>query len=269
MFKQRLLTAIILIPVFIFLVLRLSPSAFYILTGFMVIGGAWEWSAFMEIKSWLPRLLYVLLVLAVLGVGYLFPITPILYAALMGWLLAAFFVISYPKSAACWREGVIVRGLMGLGVLVPCGLAVNFMRNLPHDGKSILLFLFVLIWSADSGAYFSGKKWGKHKLLPMVSPGKTWQGLGGALSLCAGVILLGLFIFHVPYRVWPAAFLWLLIVVLVSVLGDLFESLLKRQAGLKDSGCLLPGHGGILDRIDSLTAAAPVFALGIIICHWI
>ncbi len=268
MLKQRLLTALILIPLFIFLVLKLSSQAFYLFTALIVLWGAWEWSFFMGIKAFPRYLIYPLFIILVLYVAYLFPITPILYVTLVWWLIAAYFVIRYPKNTVLLGKGIILRGLMGLLVLVPCWLAVNTIRNYPN-GISILLFLFVLIWGADSGAYFVGRKWGKHKLIPQVSPGKTWEGFLGALLTTAVIALVGLVIFKVPYPTWPVALMWALLTVLFSIMGDLFESMMKRQAGLKDSGHLLPGHGGILDRIDSLTAAAPIFALGLTISHWI
>ncbi len=268
MLKQRLLTAAILIPLFIFFVLKLSPQAFYILTDLIVLWGAWEWSFLMGLDSFPRSLIYPLVVMFVLFIAYLLPITLILYVALTGWLIAAYLVVCYPRKTRAWGQGMAVRGLMGLFVLVPCWLAVNFIRNSPN-GIHIMLFLFALIWGADSGAYFVGKKWGKHKLLPQVSPGKTWQGLAGALLTTIIIALLGLLILKVPSAAWPIGLMWALLTVLFSILGDLFESMLKRQAGLKDSGRLLPGHGGILDRIDSLSAAAPIFALGLLISHWI
>ena len=159
---------------------------------------------------------------------------------------------------------VLVRGIMGILVLMPCWLALNFIRVLP-SGEMILLALFVLIWGADTGAYFAGKKWGKHKIIPQVSPGKSWEGLAGALLTT--VLLVFCLLTALKF---PPADIWVLLLlslvtVLFSVLGDLFESMLKRKVDLKDSGTILPGHGGILDRIDSLTAAAPIFALGLIL----
>ena len=265
MLKKRILTAIVLLPIFILLVLTLSSHAFYFLTALIVLGGAWEWSFFMEIKRFSYRWVYLFLMGLALWIAYLFPLAPILYITLVWWLIATYLVIRYPNNRA---SSIVLRGCMGLFVLVPCWLAVNAIRNHPH-GISLLLFLFVLIWGADSGAYFAGRKWGKHKLMPRVSPGKTWEGLLGALLTTLVVALLALLLFKVPYISWPAVLLWSLLTVLFSIVGDLFESMMKRQVGLKDSGRLLPGHGGILDRIDSLTAAAPIFALGFIISHWI
>ncbi len=268
MLKQRILTALILIPIFILLVLFLSPQAFYLLTAAIMLWGAYEWSFFMGIKKFPISLLYPLFTIVVLCIAYLFPITPILYLTLAWWLIASSLVIRYPKNAPRWGTGATLRGLMGLLTLVPCWLAVNYIRNYPN-GISILLFLFVLIWGADSGAYFAGRKWGKHKLIREVSPGKTWEGFFGALLTTVLIALCGLVIFKIPYAARPIALMWAMLTVLFSIMGDLFESMMKRQAGLKDSGHLLPGHGGILDRIDSLTAAAPIFALGLAISHWI
>ncbi len=268
MLKQRILTALILIPIFILLVLFLPPQAFYLLTAAIMLWGAYEWSFFMGINQFPRYLAYPLFTIPILFIAYLFPITPILYITLAWWLIASSLVICYPKNASLWGNRTTIRALMGLLTLVPCWLAVNYIRNYPN-GISILLFLFVLIWGADSGAYFAGRKWGKHKLIPQVSPGKTWEGFLGALITTVLIALCGLVIFKIPYAAWPVALMWAMLTVLFSIMGDLFESMMKRQAGLKDSGHLLPGHGGILDRIDSLTAAAPVFALGLAISHWI
>jgi phosphatidate cytidylyltransferase len=153
---------------------------------------------------------------------------------------------------------------MGIMTLVPCFLALNFLRGLPH-GLEVLCILFILIWAADISAYFAGKKFGKHKLLVEVSPGKTIEGLIGALVTTA--VLMGILIYFLQLPLSQGLSLLLLgwVTVIFSVLGDLFESMLKRKVGVKDSGKILPGHGGMLDRIDSLTAGAPIFALGIVL----
>src|SRR5207302_1283767 len=124
--------------------------------------------------------------------------------------------------------------------------------------------LLILIWAADTGAYFAGRAFGKHKLLPNVSPGKTWEGFFGAMLMTVIVMGFVVYFLNIPPNNWVPLFLLGFVTVIFSILGDLFESMLKRQAGIKDSGKILPGHGGILDRIDSLTSAAPIFALGVI-----
>ncbi len=264
MLKQRLLTAIILIPIFILLVLTLSAPWFCALTGGLLLLGAWEWSFFMGINTFPQNLFYPGIIAMLLFTSLALPIPSVLLIAFIWWLIAAILVIRYPRASQAWSKGIVLRGLMGIVVLIPCWLAVNFIRNATH-GTYILLFLFVLIWGADAGAYFVGKKWGKTKLAPSVSPGKTWEGLYGALVTTFIITVGSLFLLKMPHSswlFWLSAIALALITVLFSVVGDLFESMLKRNVGLKDSGRIFPGHGGLLDRIDSLTAAAPIFALG-------
>jgi phosphatidate cytidylyltransferase len=259
MLKQRLLTAIILIPLFLFVLIKFPPGWFCILTGIIVVYAGWEWSQLAGITVFLQRLIFPLLIFLFLPMSLYIPISVVLWAAFIYWLIAAVAVMFYPRFSYLWGTGPYLRMIMGFFVLIPCWRALNFMRSSEH-GVPTLLFLFVLIWGADSAAYFVGKKWGKTKLLPNVSPGKSWQGLVGALG---AAILLALFVSWygaVPKQAWFVGIVLSLFTVLFSVLGDLFESMLKRQVGVKDSGCLLPGHGGVLDRIDSLTAAAPIFA---------
>lgn len=270
MLKQRVLTALILIPIFVGLVLKLPPRGFCLLTSVLVVGCAVEWSGLMGIKDFPKAIIFpfLMIILIVNGLYLLathtISVPQVLYVAFAFWIVAGLLVFLYPKASHAWGKGVLVRGIMGILVLMPCWLALNFIRVLP-SGEIILLALFVLIWGADTGAYFAGKKWGKHKILPEVSPGKSWEGLAGALLTTV------LLVFCVLTALkFPPADIWVLLLlslvtVLFSVLGDLFESMLKRKVDLKDSGSILPGHGGILDRLDSLTAAAPIFALGLIL----
>jgi phosphatidate cytidylyltransferase len=180
------------------------------------------------------------------------------------WWVSAIYRLSRFRPGEPTAEGVDwPRMLEGGVVLVPAWLALVMLHRIPDGGPVLLLFLLILIWSADVGAYFAGHRWGRNKLAPQVSPGKTREGVYGAM---ASALLCGLFL------VWwlgsalgqaPLVLLLCLVTMLSSVVGDLFESLLKRRRGMKDSGTLLPGHGGMLDRIDSLTAAAPVFVFGL------
>lgn len=261
MLKYRIMTALILIPIFLALVIKLPPLGFCLFTGALVIVGAWEWSFFMGVKQTRTSLIYPFFMIFLLAGAMSLPLLYILYAALAWWVVALGLVVLYPRASATWGKSLPIRALMGVFVLIPCWLAVNYIRN-ADDGIMILLFLFALIWGADTGAYFAGRAWGKHKLAPLVSPGKTWEGLIGALLVTLIITFGVLFAEHMPTNVWTAAVTLSVVTVLFSVLGDLVESMLKRNAGLKDSGQILPGHGGILDRIDSLTAAAPAFAVG-------
>ncbi|EKD73234.1 MAG: Phosphatidate cytidylyltransferase [uncultured bacterium] len=262
MLKQRILTAIILVPLFVGLVLILPPKAFCIFTGLIVLWAAWEWSFLMGVKQFFYSLMYSLMMLAALIASMWLFIPNVIIAGAVWWLFALLLVVLYPRVSDIWGNGIIIRGLMGFLVLIPCWLAINFLRNIT-GGVYILLLLFVLIWGADIGAYFAGRLWGKHQLAAAVSPGKTWQGVGGALFVTIAITSLIVWSTQMPWPAWLWAFVIVITTLFFSIVGDLFESMLKRKAGLKDSGRLLPGHGGILDRIDSLTAAAPIFLLGL------
>lgn len=261
MLKQRIITAIILIPLTLLALFYLPAPWFCFVTALVTLAATWEWTALMEVKTSSRRVLYLVLMAALFTVMLFIHITYIFAIAFLWWILALLLVVFYPRCASCWSKGVFWRGLMGFFVLAPCWAAINFLRN-EEDGISSVIFLFVLIWGADSAAYFVGKKWGSIKLAPLVSPGKSVQGLIGALCFSILFVVAILWFIDFPSQFWGWC-IWLsLLTVLFSILGDLFESMLKRQAGLKDSGNLLPGHGGLLDRIDSLTAAAPIFVLG-------
>jgi phosphatidate cytidylyltransferase len=264
MLKQRILTAAILIPIFVLLVLLLPPRGFGYLTWAFVLLGAWEWSGLMGLKTKIHRLCYPIFLSAFLPLSIFFPL--VLFTAVIAWCFAFILVVLYPRGSRAWGTGIFWRGVMGLFIFIPTFCALNFLRDTNifgvNHGRYIILFLFVLIWGADSGAYFAGKKWGKTKLAPAVSPGKTWQGLAGALTTTIILAPSLYFLFPTPRPLLGVLMSLAVITVLFSVLGDLFESMLKRNVGVKDSGNLMPGHGGLLDRIDSLTAAAPVFAFG-------
>lgn len=260
MLKQRILTAIVLIPITIAILFYLPPPAFLYLTAFIALGGAWEWSKLMGLTRTSSRWLYFLLMLSIFSMVIFAPVVVVLFIAFIWWLFAALLVELYPRASLWWGKSIAIRGLMGIFVLVPCWIALNFIRN-QQDGIYTVFFLFILIWGADSAAYFVGRKWGKHKLIPQVSPGKSVEGLLGAVSFSLLITVLVVWLVKVPKQLWIECMLLSLLTVLFSVVGDLFESMLKRQTGVKDSGNLLPGHGGLLDRIDSLTAAAPTFAV--------
>lgn len=261
MLRKRIITAAILIPITLVVLFYLPPAAFLFLTAFITLGGAWEWSHLMGLQTLAGRWLYLFFTTFTMFGALFVPAQFILFAAFIWWLLAVVFVAAYPRFSGCWGQAFFWRGLMGQLVLLPCWASINYVRN-QEDGIYALFFLFLLVWGADSAAYFAGRKWGKTKLAPQVSPGKSIEGLLGALVTTVVIAMAGLWISGTPLRLWWWGIALSLVTVLFSVLGDLFESMLKRQAGVKDSGAMLPGHGGLLDRIDSLTAAAPIFAFG-------
>lgn len=264
MLKQRIITAIVLIPLFILLLFNLPLRGFSLLTGLLVFWAATEWSLLMGVKTGWRRFIFPFIIMASVTFVYFFPASfYILYATFIWWIVAFLLILRFPKLSSFWGKSIILRGIMGFFVLVPCWLALNYIRY-AENGDLILLYLFIIIWGADIGAFFVGRRWGKHKLAPLVSPGKSLEGLLGALIATALLSLLTIFWYHTPYIELGSVLILSIVTVLFSIVGDLFESMLKRNVGLKDSGNLLPGHGGILDRIDSLTAGAPIFVLGLI-----
>jgi len=272
--KYRLLTAIILIPIVIAALFLLSPANFGLVVIAVCALGAWEWAQFVGWHSQAKRIGLAVVFAAIL-LAMQFSISDInqfssepmilygLWAGLIWWGIAIILVVTYPASAS-WGKSVVIRLLFGVLTIIPfyCGMMV--LRTVGYQSDTFfgawwLLYVMLLVWGADSGAYAFGRTIGRNKMAPKVSPGKTWEGLVGGL-ITAGIIS-WLFSAFAPIPVMPDYLLVTsIIVVVVSVFGDLTESMFKRQSGIKDSSHLIPGHGGILDRIDSLTAAIPVFA---------
>jgi phosphatidate cytidylyltransferase len=258
--RQRILTALVLAPLALIGLFGLVEGGFALFTGAIVLWGGWEWANLSGLEHPTQRLAYVaglatVMILAWLA-GAVQAVWP-LWLGAIGWLISGYWVVRYPQSSEQWRAPA-VRLVMGVWVLLPCWIGFNQLRAI---GGEWLLYVLLLVWVADIGAYFSGRRFGRRKLAPRVSPGKSWEGVYGGMVATALLALL----FASWLDMGTAQGVWLvvatLVVTLMSVLGDLLESMLKRLRGIKDSGRLLPGHGGILDRIDSLTAAIPLFAL--------
>lgn len=265
MLKTRILTALVLVPLIVVSLFQLSSLALALVLGAVVLAAAWEWAALCGVQRRPFRLLY-LAVLALGGVAVFFA-PPLLGVGVgVAWWLWALLELIYFKDIGrgvfASRAGKLASGIL---ILVPAWLASYHLHLADPLRPAALLFLFVLVWVADSAAYFAGKTWGRTKLAPHVSPGKTLEGVAGALvAVLALAYAAGVWVWQFESRdMW----VWLMIAAattLFSVLGDLVESRAKRLAGVKDSGALLPGHGGVFDRIDAFTAAAPVFAFGAI-----
>jgi len=281
--KQRIITALVLAPLAISAIFFL-PLKFFMLFGAAVfLLASKEWAGFVsKTPSFSTVYIFGLLLGATL---MLIPSTLVwqgelpnqhilsgLIAANIWWCVALVLVLRYPQSATLWRSSKWIKSLFGLLTLIPFfwGLVTLRSVNMHHDfyfGSQLLMYVFLLVWAADSGAYFVGKQFGKRKLAPNVSPGKTIEGFAGGVFSALIVTYFALDFFAISSEKTMLFFIASVITTLVSALGDLTESIFKREAGLKDSGRLLPGHGGILDRIDSLTAAIPVFAL--IYTYWL
>jgi phosphatidate cytidylyltransferase len=286
--KQRIITALILAPAAIAAIFYL-PIIYFAALLLIIIGiGAWEWGPFMGFDTITRRIGFVtttiVLIVGIWGSVSLsnlwvnseqihsYALT-ILWLAVAWWIFSAFLMFSYPNTSIFWSKHRSVRGIFGWLTLVPTWLAFMVIRTNDYQtdsyhGAQLLMFLLLMVWSADIGAYFVGKAVGKNKLMPNVSPGKTFEGfIGGIISAC---ILVSIAAYQLSWGQEQViiALLVTVLITTVSVLGDLNESMFKRQAGIKDSGSILPGHGGILDRIDSLTATAPVFALCYVLFGW-
>lgn len=286
--KQRIITASILAPAVILAIFYL-PLAYF--AGFLLLVmaiGAWEWGALMDCAAKTRRTAFVFTNVCLLcALWYFFPlenlwidkhtlnptILAVLWLAVGWWSLSAILTFAYPRCSGFWSKHRSIRGVFGWLTLVPTWLAFMVIRSNDYQvdtyhGSQLIMALFLMVWSADIGAYFVGKSMGKHKLMPNVSPGKTIEGvIGGIVVACLLMSVLGYFL-EWQQQQYFLALIVTAIITTISVLGDLSESMFKRQAGIKDSGTILPGHGGILDRIDSLTATAPIFALCYALMGW-
>lgn len=262
MLRQRLLTALLLGGLVVWVTLCLPTAWFGGLLLVVILIGAWEWSGLLFAVS--GRVAYVVLVaaLGLLMVGWRrWEEWPVMALGLIvaGWCYAGVWLWRYNRQPQ--HDPLLVWAVAGLLTLLPPWLVLLELHGRPGFGPGYALFLLLLVWLADSSAYFAGRRWGRHKLAPAVSPGKTREGVIGALLTTLVVAGSGAVLLHIA--AWLTFILVCLVTVVFSIVGDLLESMLKRQCNAKDSGSLLPGHGGVLDRIDSMTAAAPVFLLGL------
>ena len=180
------------------------------------------------------------------------------------WGLSLLWLQSYPASSVLWGKRWVL-ALAGWLILIPAWAAMLYLHGL-NNGNWLILLVVSIVITADIGAYFSGRILGKNKLAPIISPGKAWEGFYG--GLIATTLLALSIAWILNFSQWIQLVIVILLVALASIVGDLVESMAKRNRGIKDSGSILPGHGGFLDRLDSLTAAVPVFALAIISSDW-
>ena len=263
MLMQRVLTAIPLAALVIWVILFQPTSVFDILLTVITLIAGYEWAGLAGMQSRALRILTGILVSACAwGLLFLPQLWILFYLTgiSLWWLLVTFYLTSARPSAGF--AGIAWRKWMLAPVLVPAAFIAMHYLHTSEQGGWWLMYGLALVWVADIGAYFSGKRFGKKKLLPLISPGKTREGLYGALlATTLYTVVAG----YVAQLTLPAIVLLVTLSIgltIISVSGDLFISLLKREAGLKDTGCILPGHGGILDRIDSVLAAMPVFVTG-------
>lgn len=269
MLKDRVITAVFMAAVFVGILFFCPPLVFTIFVALVTAVAAWEWANLCDLTNRLERAVFAGVVITIAAVVMaMLRWTPwirleqVLVLSCIWWALALLWVQGYPSSAVLWRSRWI-RMAMGLLVLIPPFISLVYLRGF-LDGHWYVIAVVLLVAAADIGAYFAGRRFGRHKLAPNVSPGKSWEGVvGGVVAVAVIGTLFALFrdlnLVVVLAVALPAG--------LVSVVGDLLESMLKRHRGVKDSGRILPGHGGALDRIDGLVAAVPVFTLAVITAH--
>lgn len=276
MLKQRIITGLILAPIMIGGIFFLPVPQFMIFIAAISALGAWEWANLSGITNQVARVGYAGLVSLVIYALHYFGLEQepdLLYGALIWWVIAFILVRTHPKFKGLWAATPI-RLALGFVIIVPMWVGFVQLKSYPELNTYLILYVMAIIWGADVGAYFAGRAFGKNKLAPKVSPGKTWEGVYGGIFTTSVIAVIGGFWLQdktfqtFSAEQWVTLFVITLVVTAVSVVGDLVESMMKRHRGIKDSSNLLPGHGGVMDRIDSMTAALPVFALALSLVGW-
>jgi phosphatidate cytidylyltransferase len=266
MLKQRTLTALVLAPLGILVVLFAPTVVLAAITSIVVLVGLWEWTRLAGFGSRPLRSAVVALVAMAMVPLWLLRAEPfawwVIGAGAAWWLVAAAWLGHFSFGAAPTRENATIKLVAGLLATLPAWLALIKLHADPQRGPAWALLALTLVWIADIAAYFTGSRYGRKKLCPQISPNKTFAGVYGALAGSALLAAAGGRLLDQHGGAWGALVVLAVVTAIVSIVGDLFESLMKRQASVKDSGTLFPGHGGMFDRFDSMFAALPVFALG-------
>ncbi len=275
--KLRVVTAVILLLALIAVTTQLSPYMFAMLMAVIVLIASWEWAGLIGLDTSKSRISYQsTIALMLMGAFFLIEVRPgattidavrssmILLLGLLWWIVAFFMLLGYPANTALWSDKSRI-GLMGILTLVPTWVGIVLLKYLAPAGY-LVLGLVILVAAVDVGAYFAGTYLGKRKLAPQLSPKKSWEGVWGGVGTCLAIGVLFIWLFN---RYLSALSTWQVLVLLglclviscLAVVGDLLESMLKRNSKVKDSGQLLPGHGGVLDRVDGLVAVTPAYVL--------
>ena len=258
MFKQRLITAIVLVFLVLF---AIYYANIWVLRGavlLLILASAWEWTQLIPINWFVNKVIFTLVLLLVVALGH-----DGFHAWFLGglvlWVGILLAILTFPVSQKFWGYRMIIGAACFFLLPLFAGSLVAIYEHV--QGKSLIVYLLFIVWATDVGAYLAGKLLGGHKLIPRVSPGKTVEGALGGFLMAMIVAAIGYFYFR-PH----AIAIWFVVAtatILISMVGDLFISMLKRRSNLKDTGRIFPGHGGVLDRLDSLIAAAPLFCYGL------
>ena len=273
MLKKRIITASILFPIVLITILKGTTYIVDVLCACIFMLACWEWNKLIGVCKHWHNIIMVCSVVLMGVIGKITNLSPFIYCtiAFIWWIISLVIIALYPKGKK-FLNNSIVGILIGIILFIPTGLSIDWLHSNNNFGPIWVIYLCCLVWGADIGAYFVGRAWGKKKLLPNVSPGKSWLGVIGAFLFTT---IITLFFTNIWLHdtvifygkgikdIFIILELLTIIVVIFSIIGDLVESLFKRLKGVKDSGTLLPGHGGVLDRIDGLLAAVPIFVMGI------
>jgi phosphatidate cytidylyltransferase len=268
MSRTRILTGLVLAPAAVAGLLWLPTEWLALVAAVLLLAGLWEWTRLTGLSDPLPRLGYITanaLMIAALAWAagpHLFALKAAALLGVVWWVLALAWLWRFEFGQADRGRFRILKLLAGSLAAVPAWAALVWLHQLPEHGPRWALFAVMLVWAADTGAYFVGVRMGKHKMAPRISPNKSWEGFWGGLAGASLVAVFAVKLLGLGWDDLPVLVFLTIVAAMMSVAGDLFESLLKRHSGHKDSGRLLPGHGGMLDRLDSLLAALPVFMVG-------
>ncbi|WP_331828287.1 phosphatidate cytidylyltransferase [Candidatus Blochmannia sp. SNP] len=286
MLRNRLISMFILIPITISIIFLLPIIQFSIIVSIICLISAWEWGKIMQFPIYIHRTWVCIIFGLLCAITMIMTFQNYLCVSnwcifwyifssiiIMWWILAFILILSYPNSANFWKKSNILQFFFGILTILPFFWGTLTLHQFYHInnniiGKWYLLYIIMLVWINDSSAYVIGKTLGKHKLLKTVSPKKTWEGFIGGMLISIGVAWL--FIEYIPINIINPSiiFIYSIIAIIASIIGDLTESMFKRESGIKDSGNIIPGHGGILDRIDSLVAAVPIFTCLILLSQY-
>lgn len=267
----RFISSIILIPLIIYIIFLPSIDTFGYFIILISTLAFWEWTQFISLKKNISKITisfsFGILLLIIQNLfqnikKYKEKIFYILHISIIWWIFAIILVLTFPKSSKIWCKSLILKTIFGILTILPFYCSVFFLKKINYHqnntGKTLLLYVIMLVWSTDIGSYFSGYFFGKKKLAKKLSPKKTIEGVIGGFILSIIFYFLFTFVFKIITFSKKILF-YSIIVIIMSIFGDLTESMFKRQSKINNSGNLIPGHGGILDRIDSLTAAIPIF----------
>jgi phosphatidate cytidylyltransferase len=269
--KQRLISSIIIVPLFVWGILYLQTWHLAFLTGAVMMIAVWEWTRLINIKNPAGKIFYLGVVVTLCSLSMYFINTPysvfIIMIGVAWWIYIVICIVTSTKKSFALPSSDddhhLAGAINGILVMIPGWYALITLHGSAAFGGAYVLTAFVVIWAADIGAYTTGKLMGKHRLAPTISPGKTWEGAAGGVAASAvAVVAAGYLLNHDGKFLVGMAAIGILSS-MISIFGDLYISMFKRARGLKDTGHAIPGHGGILDRIDSTLAALPVFTVGL------